>query len=640
MTAPRLRRALAFPLLLGLVWASDVGSAARPRAVTAAISGVVRDAASRAPIADALVELSSAGMSFRADVSARQFTDSRGRFVFPDLPPRHDYSITAAASGYFDGAFGARHPNEFARRTIVVADGQWLSTADIPLWPHGSMSGTVTDESGEPVAGVFVRAVAVVHAAGRERLAAGPLTTTDDRGRYRLATLPPGRYAVFVPSVQSAVPADATLEALAGSRRSGAPDAFVEVDDRTRLVVGQYPVPPAPDRGTLAYPPAFSGGGSPFDTPGFALGAGDDLDGIDVRLTPVPAVRVSGVVDGPPDARGHLVLRLVPDGLDGLGPGAEAAATLTTADGRFTFAHVPAGRYTIEAPVAVNQYLVGGLRLFYAPQIPRLPGQPGGGTTGGPIGPASGVGFADHRWQTGGYWARLPIAVGAADLSNVVVPLTPTMTMSGRFVVEQDPSKAAPARPPQYVQLESATGDPREGIARSVSPRQVAAGDFRIEGVLPGHYLLRAGEAPWMVKSVQVGGREYAGIPIDMTSGADLTGVAITFTNAAPSLGGMARRSDGTPAADATVIAFPFEPERWTDHGLQPARIRTALTTTTGSFRLPPLPAGAYYVIAVPSAGAEWHAPHFLQQAAPLATRVDLEWGRETTIALEIVNVR
>ena len=177
----------------------------------------------------------------------REFTDSRGRFVFPDLSARDDHTITASASGYFDGAFGARHPNQPARRTINVADEQWLSAADITLWPHGSISGTVTDESGEPLNGVLVRAVAVVRAAGRERLAAGPLTTTDDRGRYRLAMLPPGR-GVFVPSV---------------------------------LTIST---------------------------------------GVDVRFVPAPAVRLSGVVDGPAEARGNLVLRLVADGVGGLGP--------------------------------------------------------------------------------------------------------------------------------------------------------------------------------------------------------------------------------------------------------------------------------------------------------------------------------
>jgi hypothetical protein len=85
------------------------------------------------------------------------------------------------------------------------------------------------------------------------------------------------------------------------------------------------------------------------------LRAGEQRAGVDVTLTPTTAWRVSGVVDGPPEALARLSLRLLPEGMEHLGNGSEVATASVATDGRFTFLNVPAGSYTIDAPRTVAE---------------------------------------------------------------------------------------------------------------------------------------------------------------------------------------------------------------------------------------------------------------------------------------------
>jgi hypothetical protein len=69
-----------------------------------------------------------------------------------------------------------------------------------------AVSGTVSDEAGEPVVGVEIRVFERRYLAGRKRLVAGGTQFTDDRGVYRLGTLPPGDYIVAFVSREVTMP--------------------------------------------------------------------------------------------------------------------------------------------------------------------------------------------------------------------------------------------------------------------------------------------------------------------------------------------------------------------------------------------------------------------------------------------------
>ncbi len=331
-----------------------------PTTGTGAISGVVTDGATRKPVAGAIVYLGIQGRGPAGKMS-RQVTDPKGRFVFVDLPPSDVFFINVSKAGYNNGHYGDTAPvsNIGFSGHIKLAEGQWFSEANIPLWKPGALSGTVVDERGEPVVGVRVRALSRLLIAGAPHMASGALATTDDRGRYRIVGLPAGTYVVNVPSVQSAVPiGTSNLEIEGQTSETAARNAdshvrrnngAIDVDSAHLLIVGNYPTPPAIAGRPQAYPMAFyPAAGSIADATPVTLADGESRDGLDIMLRPVPAVRVSGRVDGPPAAVRGLVLRLVAAGLDDLSTGSEVATTVVDADGTFTFLNVPAGAYTLD----------------------------------------------------------------------------------------------------------------------------------------------------------------------------------------------------------------------------------------------------------------------------------------------------
>jgi hypothetical protein len=105
-----------------------------------------------------------------------------------------------------------------------------------------------------------------------------------------------------------------------------------------------------------------------------------------------------------------------------------------------------------------------------------------------------------------------------------------------------------------------------------------------------------------------------------------------------PTVTGIVRDGQGLPAeAAAAVIAFPVEPQAWAAYGLTPRRIKSASTSSSGSFEMTTLPAGEYYLLAVPaSQRLAWQDPEFLMRMAPAATRVRVQWGDTTAQDLRL----
>src|SRR5262249_27395780 len=90
---------------------------------------------------------------------------------------------------------------------VALSEGETRERVDIPLQRWGTLEGSVVDEHGDPVQGARVQVMQVRYEAGRRRLAsAGVARPTDDLGRYRLFSVPPGQYVVSaaIGEVQSA----------------------------------------------------------------------------------------------------------------------------------------------------------------------------------------------------------------------------------------------------------------------------------------------------------------------------------------------------------------------------------------------------------------------------------------------------
>jgi hypothetical protein len=274
---PAVRRSLGFGLvvLLGLVVGRVAArqqappSAAPATSATGAISGVVIDGATGKPIGGARVTL----MSNEGPSNIHSMlTDPQGRFVFMRLPPTSDCEVTASKSGYARGGltrgsgslgFGSNDPYWWTQAAIALKHGEWVPNVTLTLWRHGGISGRVVDEANEPVVGIPVRALRAILVSGLPHVTAGPIGTTDDRGMYRIASLPPGKYVVMVPSVQSSAPASTSALTLAGRRSDAAPDQRPPINDvglnmgGDRLVIGNYVTPPPATDRLMAYPTVF-----------------------------------------------------------------------------------------------------------------------------------------------------------------------------------------------------------------------------------------------------------------------------------------------------------------------------------------------------------------------------------------------
>lgn len=610
---------------------------------TAAVSGVVIDATTRQPIAGVMVYLGFQGRGAVGRLS-RQISDEKGRFVFTDLPAGNNYFINASKFGYLEGHYGVG-AGGLLGGLITVTDGQWFRDATIVMQRPVSITGTIVDEQGAPAVGVFVRVLSRIRVAGREQLAAGLVTKTDDRGVYRLAGLAPGRYIVQVPFVQQGISAALTPAELAGvtpeqlAAGRTAPEAppAIDLDAATRLVVGNYLLPPPQDGRARAYQPLFYPSvTSVADAATLDLKPGEQRANIDLALRAVPATSIAGVVTGPPDVLAGLLVRLLPDGLEDLGSGSEVATFTVGGDGRFTIVNVPAGAYTLDARRSVSELVYRTPLSVPTVPLPPTPGSSGSGGSGSIMsGPYGATYTAGSTRGSHAYWARTKIAVGAAPLTDLNVTLQRGATIRGRFVTESgEPPKLLSGTTPVYA--EPADGNLGAGMLAGTRPTPLT---FEIDGLRPASYTLRFVGLGNAVVSIVGDGVDHRVTPFDGAAGRDFN-VVVTLTDKRTDLSGTATDARGGQVKNAVVIAFPVEREQWTNYGLSPARLRSSPTSSSGTYRFQSLPAGDYYVVAVPPDQANaWQDPGNLAKLAPLAARVGLAWGDVKTQSVTVVKL-
>ena len=629
---------------------------AQPPATTGngAISGVVIDVSTQKPIAGAMVRLSQVRPAAFVNPTLipppipGQLTDAQGRFIFTDLPTNESYGVYAYRSGYSDGGYGAKPPGTAGLQRIALADGQWFRDARIELGKPGSLSGSVTDEAHEPLVGVRVHLYSEIFVSGARRLAGAGATTTDDRGYYRFANLVPGRYLVGVASVQDAAPAGLSTLELTGISAESAASAeaagrdpglrrnpALAGDSGSQLIVSSETIPPPASAAgqPRAYQTTFHPS-TPMWTDATAIDVtlGTDRQNVDIQLRPVPVFRVSGRLDGPAEAIGGISVRLAIPGADTAGRGAETATALASSTGEFTFLNVPQGTYQLIASRGITEYSLR--QSAGAATLPMAwpPGKPAGSfsNTALDIGP-NGVTLTRRYSGTLQGLGRQVVTVRDSDIRDLVVPMQMGSMAIGRMIFEfADSRPVIGAR----VELQPANGDPAL-IRSSTSPSARVTGasaEFTVEGVLPGLYVVRS---LGTIKNVTWNGRDYTNTPLEIAGGADLTGLTVTLTDQSTTVSGTIRDSAGKPSPGAALIAFPVEREQWTNWGVQPVRLRSSAAATSGTFSLRGLPAGDYFVVAVPVDQApRWRDSTFLDVASRVATRVSLAWNDTKTVDL------
>ena len=570
------------------------GQQARDRAQlpqgTGSISGRVLAADTGRPVKRARVMIAGGGRGGRAAT-----TDDQGRYQIGELSAGN-YTVTGSKNGFVDAVFGQRRPLQ-PGTPIALADAQAVTSVDLRLTRGGVITGHVMDEDGEPLSRALVTVQRYQYVGGERQLRPAGGEQTDDRGQFRVFALPPGDYYVSVSAGGLMERLGRGLQQLAagvaGGRGGGGRGALAgfgaEESEPTGYAPTYYPgVVNAPEAGKVTVAP------------------GQEVGGIDFQIQLVPLATVSGIVAGADDVVPVMLMAEEPGGRGPLG--GPMLTGRSQADGTFSIANVPPGRY-----VAVAR---------------------------------SGGGRANQDPKTG----MQSIVVNGQNIGGVSLVLQSGVSLSGNITVE---SSGTPA-PTDYSGFRVDVPDVSPlpfgpGAGGRGGPagngRVDKNGAFQIGSLLPGrHYIRVAGgglgqgaaqgragqgqaQGQWTLKSVLVGGQDVTDQAVDLKPGQNVENVTVVLTDRSTEMTGTVRDAKGAPMTAITVIAFSSDQQFWR---AQSRHILTSRTDATGAFRLRGLPPGDYFVVAVDGVEqGEWFDPAYLEQARSAATRVTLTEGEK-----------
>src|SRR5262249_36338942 len=190
-----------------------------------------------------------------------------GEFVFTDLDAG-TYRLSAMAMGYSRRHYGERLASGSGSlgTALDVAAGQQVTDIQIELIPYGEVSGRVRDSEGRPVSGLAVQLLKANYSAtGHRSLEIVGTGKTDERGEYRIPSIPPRRYYLIV----------GLATALPRSRLPRTTGTSVDVD-------GAY---------ALTYYPGVA---NPLEAVPIEVQPGQDLGGVDLSVYARETYRVRG----------------------------------------------------------------------------------------------------------------------------------------------------------------------------------------------------------------------------------------------------------------------------------------------------------------------------------------------------------
>ena len=264
---------------------------------TASVTGKVTNSVGGAPVARAQVRLEAGPRRFGA------LTNADGKFSITGIEPGQ-YGVLVERVGFVKAS----------RERVALRAGEETDPLNLELTPLGAIAGRVLDSEGEPVQAAIVSA---------RSLAGAESATTDNKGRYRIGGLTPGKYRVKAWLDSFNIPPE--------NRTDGSKEVhLVPTDFAARVTV-------AP---------------------------GHETGGIDIPLRSSPFVKVSGkVLDIPASAKSvGIGITQWSGGDDSIG-----AFAMAKPDGSFVFWQLAPGVYTMSAGVMRNGRMAGPDGLRAAP---------------------------------------------------------------------------------------------------------------------------------------------------------------------------------------------------------------------------------------------------------------------------------
>lgn len=518
-------------------------ASAAPARAEFQISGTLVNANTGQPISHARVAL--APVTQRNELTT-VVTGEDGRFLFPKLAPGK-YSLSAQARGYLFQFF-----NQHDQYSSSIAVGPELNSGDLVfrLPPESAISGTVTDEAGEPVRDAQILLYFTGLSAGVNGTQLRRQITTDDEGVYYFRHLAPGRYLI-------AVSARPWYAQHLPSRRGGVSSGTVATGQGVVSFsaksgsISSYPGDqPANPELDVAYPITFYSGvtDAASATP-IALGRGEKFTA-DFSLQPVPALHIRVPTgNNDPDRTTQVTLeRRVLNGP----PIQTMAQALWASQGEQEIVGVAPGHYTM---------------------ITRAYGK-----SGSEPGPSREVDVQSS---------------GEIETSQSVayVPVTAKLQF--------EPGASAG-------QINLQLFNKRSGEISSERVDSEGAVDFK-QGVAPGSYEVSlVSNSGVYVKTVSATGAAASGRSIEVRPGATVK-LAVSAARGQGAIAGKALR-DGKPFAGAMIVLAPADPAH------NQILFRRDQSNSDGSFDLPNVVPGAYTLLAIENGWElEWMKPEVLK---------------------------
>jgi 5-hydroxyisourate hydrolase-like protein (transthyretin family) len=562
-------RYLVLILLLPLILSAQVTAAGRgnpqdaplppptPPADLATLEGQVSNALNGTPLRKATVNITRQNGGPMAAGSKSNYsatTDASGHYSIVGIEPG-TYRVDANHTGFLDMEYNARRPGG-PGTALDLARAQKMTGVDFRLTPHGVVSGKITDEDGDPLEGVQIQILRLVYSQGRKQLQQNGGTSTNDLGEYRLSGITPGKYY---------------LSAIFRNRRptmAAVPDADTPQEDYvTTFFPGVTDIAAA----------------SPIE-----MAPGDQMQGVNLRLTKIRTVRVTGhAVDNtaPPQP--------VPDGGRG--------AVIRTVNG--------------EVMTAVTMPVNGRIQLRLQP---RSSFGPNGMGTNAPVradgtfefpsvAPGSYylIASSNQGGRNGARIARQPLDVGDSNIEGVNIAINPGADVSGHVRYDGDPPQPLPSLTVRLTPRDTGMGIP------APQPAKVEAdGSFHFDDVSPDLYNVTVSTPPGLyLKSVRSGNNDVMVSGLDLANGAAPLDISMGL-NPPQVTGSVVNAESGQPAVAVTVVLMPREKERQDQNYFY----STATTDRYGNFSFNRVTPGDYAVYAWEDVQyGQWFDPEFMK---------------------------
>ncbi len=523
-------------------------------------------------------------------------TDRDGRFVIDNVPTGVYFAMVNLPGIISPLAFmglNERGPAESydlkAIReycTEIVVDG---SNVDVTVHARrgGAISGKITYSDGEPA---IDAQVALVRRTGKKptRILTGFTAAalmslrTDDRGRYRIAGIPPGEYVVSAAETNTSP----------NSRRGRGDDFFGGMFSSDALLVTYY------------------GGSNRFDdATKLEVTGGSEASDIDISLTDATPHMVSGSViaklDRVPLPGATLSIRMRDQGS---WFGGDAQQLATDDQGTWVFEGVPDGTYVLSVEPPPNFPVAG------ADSSPEVTSDADGVPQRRNVPTRK---FVRHEME---------ITVSGSDLVVDPIALAEGASIFGTVEMPGKPDMSNP----YLIQITwRYEGETNEGNGMSTVS---GGGDFVAEGLHAGKVYLNANvnssygldstSGNLYVKSITLNGVDLRQRPLTIAEGQTIRNVRIVIAEN-PAKGSIKlNNSEGKPLPAKRVAIIPVDEGRW----LFSSEIAEGTTDTRGIFNFTTAP--GEYLLIVAAANDLWPpTSQEIRQRAPAAMRIKLNSG-------------